>query len=88
MSRMFNILREESEKVEQLKNLAGGILPRGVLVSGRDAINEEINSFEKARLADLKNEGLPPTEEEIEKRKQEREREILEYVNQEPETSK
>ncbi|ODV84327.1 hypothetical protein CANARDRAFT_236088 [[Candida] arabinofermentans NRRL YB-2248] len=60
VSRMFNMLRQEAEKVEQLRSLAGGTnLPKGVLLNGTDALHNKISSFEEIRLADLANEGLP-----------------------------
>ena len=64
VSRMFNILRQEAEKVEQLRNLSGGSsLPKGVLLGGQGELDKKLSSFEEARLADLSNEAMPPTPE-------------------------
>ncbi|KAG7883769.1 hypothetical protein KL938_002354 [Ogataea parapolymorpha] len=60
VSRMFNMLREEAQKVEQLRTLAGGdALPKGVLLNGQDELDRKLTSFEHARLADLPNEAMP-----------------------------
>lgn len=65
LSRMFHLLRQESEKVEQLRAYSGGLtLPKGVLINGSDEINNQLSRFEKVRLADLSNEAVPPTSEE------------------------
>lgn len=65
LSRMFHLLRQESEKVEQLRALSGGLtLPKGVLINGSDEINKQLSHFERVRLADLSNEAVPPTVEE------------------------
>lgn len=65
VSRMFNILRQEAEKVEQLRNLSGGSkLPKGVLLGGKNELDKKINTFEEARLADLRNEGMPMSDSE------------------------
>ncbi|CDK24228.1 unnamed protein product [Kuraishia capsulata CBS 1993] len=75
MSRMFTVLRQEAESVEHLRTLAGGSsLPRGVLLSGSDGINKKIMSFEEARIADMKNEAMPPSLEE--RRQEDKEHEI------------
>lgn len=65
LSRMFHLLRQESEKVEQLRAYSGGLsLPKGVLIKGSDEIDNQLSQFEKVRLADLSNEAVPPTSEE------------------------
>ncbi|ODV94435.1 hypothetical protein PACTADRAFT_51273 [Pachysolen tannophilus NRRL Y-2460] len=81
VSRMYQLLREESEKVEKLRSLSGGrVLPKGVLLSGSDGLSKKISSFDEARKQDLKNEALPPTRETIEREKQEMEDEIKRRV--------
>lgn len=73
LSRMFHLLRQESEKVEQLRAYSGGLtLPKGVLINGSDEINNQLSQFEKARLADLSNEAVPPTVEEQAKEEDEK----------------
>jgi len=67
LSRVFQVLREESERVTELKTATGGRLPAGTLMLGAEGIKEAINSFEDARKVDLQNERLPPTHEEVEK---------------------
>jgi len=70
MARLFAVLREESEVVVKLKGLTpGGMLPAGVLTSGKtgllDAIDSiknpelEIQNFEDAKEMDLLNEKRP-----------------------------
>lgn len=60
LSRMFNLLRQESEKVEQLRAFSGGLtLPKGILLNGSDEIDKQLSHFEKVRLADLSNEAMP-----------------------------
>lgn len=89
VSRMYQVLREEKEKVEQLRELSGGsTLPKGALLGGSTSLNNHILTFEEARLRDLKNEAMPPSLEEIERREKE-EKEILqkrvvERVNSDP----
>ncbi|GMF40137.1 unnamed protein product [[Candida] boidinii] len=83
VSRMFNILREEAEKVEHLRKLSGGELPKGVLISGKDELDNKITSFEEARLADLANEGLPPSREEVKRKEDEKFRSIRKKIDRE-----
>lgn len=62
ISRMFQLLRDEAEKVEELRNLTGGLtLPKGVLLDGADELDRQLSHFERVRRADLCNEGVPPT---------------------------
>ncbi|CCL98038.1 uncharacterized protein FIBRA_00032 [Fibroporia radiculosa] len=61
MSRVFALLREESEKVSELKSISGsGKLPYGTLVLGAEGIKDAITGFEDARKSDIENERLPP----------------------------
>lgn len=65
LSRVFQVLREESERVTELKTAAGGRLPAGTLMLGAEGIKNAINNFEDARKVDLQNERLPPSHEEV-----------------------
>ncbi|CAI4047172.1 calcineurin catalytic subunit A SKDI_12G4600 [Saccharomyces kudriavzevii IFO 1802] len=69
VSRMFSVLREESDKVEYLKTMNAGILPRGALSRGSEGLNETLSTFEKARKEDLINEKLPPSLSDVEQEK-------------------
>lgn len=61
MARVFALLREESEKVSELKSISGsGKLPFGTLALGTEGIKEAITGFEDARKSDIENERLPP----------------------------
>ncbi|KAF9003339.1 Metallo-dependent phosphatase-like protein [Cyathus striatus] len=61
MARVFALLREESEKVSELKSVSGSTkLPYGTLASGAEGIKEAINGFDDARKSDIENERLPP----------------------------
>ena len=64
LSKMFQVLREEAERVTELKTASGGRLPAGTLMLGAEGIKQAINSFEDARKVDLQNERLPPTHDE------------------------
>jgi serine/threonine-protein phosphatase 2B catalytic subunit len=82
VSRMFQVLREEAENIQKLKNLSGGHIPRGALLGGSDGIQESISGFEEARKADLANEALPPTHDEINKYEEEREKQLISDIDQ------
>ncbi|KAG0165958.1 3',5'-cyclic-nucleotide phosphodiesterase (PDEase) (3':5'-CNP) [Apophysomyces sp. BC1015] len=61
ISRVFSVLRENSELVMELKNLSGtGRLPTGTLGLGSEGIRKAITTFEEARRSDIDNERLPP----------------------------
>ncbi|KAJ7098257.1 Metallo-dependent phosphatase-like protein [Mycena epipterygia] len=61
MARVFALLREESEKVSELKSVSGSNkLPYGTLASGFQGIKDAINGFDDARKSDIENERLPP----------------------------
>lgn len=61
MARVFALLREESEKVSELKSVSGSNkLPYGTLASGAEGIRDAINGFDDARKSDIENERLPP----------------------------
>ncbi|XP_006463712.1 hypothetical protein AGABI2DRAFT_194461 [Agaricus bisporus var. bisporus H97] len=61
MARVFALLREESEKVSELKNVSSsGKLPYGSLANGTEGIKESIQGFDDARKSDIENERLPP----------------------------
>ena len=64
LARVFQVLREESERVTELKTATGGRLPAGTLMLGAEGIKQAIHSFEDARKVDLQNERLPPSQEE------------------------
>jgi serine/threonine-protein phosphatase 2B catalytic subunit len=65
LSRVFNVLREESERVTDLKTALGGRLPAGTLMHGAESIKDAIRSFEDARRVDIMNERLPPSHNEV-----------------------
>jgi len=61
MARVFALLREESEKVSELKSISGSAkLPYGTLALGAEGIKDAITGFEDARKSDIENERLPP----------------------------
>lgn len=70
MSRVFSVLREESESVLQLKGLTPtGALPMGALSGGKDSLisalqglgaTPQIKSFAEAKGLDAVNERMPP----------------------------
>lgn len=76
VSRMYQVLREESEQVERLKEMNEGVLPKGSLSHGREGLESALTTFEDARRADLVNEALPPSEDERKRREDERQRKI------------
>jgi serine/threonine-protein phosphatase 2B catalytic subunit len=77
LSRVFAVLREESESLSELRRISGNSrLPAGTLMLGAEGIKRgimpsetvliiAIGSFEEARNSDLQNERLPPTRSEI-----------------------
>ncbi|BGP00234.1 Serine/threonine-protein phosphatase 2B catalytic subunit A2 [Rhodotorula toruloides] len=61
MSKIFSVLREESETVSELKNVSGTTkLPYDTLANGADGIKNSITTFKDARKSDIDNEHLPP----------------------------
>lgn len=84
MSWMFQVLREEQENVAHLKELNRGSLPKGSLLHGADGLKNTINSFEEAKAADRVNEALPPSPEDLQRLKQEKNTRIRQQIeNQE-----
>ncbi|KAK4516822.1 Mitochondrial distribution and morphology protein 31, mitochondrial precursor [Mucor velutinosus] len=66
ISRVYSVLRENSERITELKSLSpSGKLPLGTLALGAEGIKSAITSFEEAKRADLENERLPPSGEEV-----------------------
>lgn len=62
MSRVFHVLREEAERVSELKIASGtGRLPYGTLALGSEGIKQAIHNFDEARKVDIENERLPPS---------------------------
>ncbi|KAI8350267.1 serine/threonine-protein phosphatase 2B catalytic subunit [Mortierella sp. GBAus27b] len=65
LSRMYAVLRSESEAVSELKDLMGTTkLPYGSLALGAEGLKKAINTFEDAKKSDLDNERMPPAKEE------------------------
>ncbi|KAI5452192.1 3',5'-cyclic-nucleotide phosphodiesterase (PDEase) (3':5'-CNP) [Naganishia albida] len=61
MSRVFALLREETERVGELQTSSdNSALPDDVLASGSEGVKESIHGFSDARKADITNERLPP----------------------------
>lgn len=64
MAHFFSLLREESERVSELKSISGSSrLPYGTLALGAEGIKNAIKTFDDARKSDIENERLPPVEE-------------------------
>ncbi|KAF4697783.1 Serine/threonine-protein phosphatase 2B catalytic subunit alpha [Perkinsus olseni] len=65
MMLMFKTLREENETIISLKGVCPGHrLAPGLLLSGRDALKNELEKFTEARSMDLENERMPSDEKE------------------------
>ncbi|KAI9898482.1 hypothetical protein N3K66_006842 [Trichothecium roseum] len=88
MSRVFQVLREEAEKITELKTVSGGRLPAGTLMLGGEGIKDAIKSFEDARKVDLQNERLPPSHEEVMNVKTEEREQALQKAAEEAENDK
>ena len=85
LSRVFQVLREESERVTELKTASGGRLPAGTLMLGAEGIKQAIHNFEDARKVDIQNERLPPSHEAVEKQSAEDRKKALERAATEAE---
>ncbi|KAI9850310.1 MAG: 3',5'-cyclic-nucleotide phosphodiesterase (PDEase) (3':5'-CNP) [Thelocarpon superellum] len=85
LSRVFQVLREESERVTELKTASGGRLPAGTLMLGAEGIKQAISNFEDARKVDLQNERLPPSHDEVKRQSQEGRKQALERASMEAE---
>lgn len=88
LSRVFQVLREESERVTELKTASGGRLPVGTLMLGAEGIKNAISSFEDARKVDLQNERLPPSHEEVARQSTEDRTQALEQASRDAENDK
>ena len=88
MSRVFQVLREEAEKVTELKTVSGGRLPAGTLMLGGEGIKDAIKSFEDARKVDLQNEHLPPSHDEVMNVKTEEREQALQKAAEDAENDK
>ena len=88
LSRVFQVLREESERVTELKTASGGRLPAGTLMLGAEGIKAAISSFEDARKVDLQNERLPPSHEEVTRQSEEGRAQALERASREADNDK
>src|ERR1700733_3520613 len=88
LSRVFQVLREESERVTELKTASGGRLPAGTLMLGAEGIKQAIHNFEDARKVDLQNERLPPSPEEVTKQSEEGRAQALERASRDAENDK
>ncbi|KKA25981.1 hypothetical protein TD95_002165 [Thielaviopsis punctulata] len=88
LSRVFQVLREESEKVTELKTATGGRLPAGTLMLGAEGIKNAITTFEDARQVDLQNERLPPSHEEVQKAHEEERAAALQKAAQDADNDK
>ena len=88
MSRVFQVLREESERVTELKTVSGGRLPAGTLMLGAEGIKNAINTFEDARKVDLQNEHLPPSASEVMKHQEEERTTALQNAAKEADNDK
>lgn len=88
LSRVFQVLREESERVTELKTVSGGRLPAGTLMLGAEGIKNAISTFEDARKVDLQNERLPPTSEEVARQTAEEREQALKRAAREAENDK
>lgn len=62
ISRLFSVLREESELISEFKGVTNQSLPKGTLMLGAEGVREAIHNFDEARQADIANESLPPVE--------------------------
>lgn len=83
VSRMYQILRSESDKVEQLRSFNGGhLLPKGALLS-ENSLENQLSTFEKARMADLANEAMPPSQDELKRRDTLRKQKLKEKIKRE-----
>ena len=83
LSRVFQVLREESERVTELKTASGGKLPAGTLMLGAEGIKQAIHNFEDARKVDLQNERLPPTHDEVSRKSMEDRNQALQQARTE-----
>jgi serine/threonine-protein phosphatase 2B catalytic subunit len=88
LSRVFQVLREESERVTELKTASGGRLPAGTLMLGAEGIKQAISSFEDARKVDLQNERLPPSHDEVVRQNAEGRAQALERAARDAENDK
>lgn len=88
LSRVFQVLREESESVTELKTVSGGRLPAGTLMLGAEGIKNAINNFEDARKVDIQNERLPPSHEEVVRQQDEERQVALERASREADNDK
>ncbi|KAM3083448.1 3',5'-cyclic-nucleotide phosphodiesterase (PDEase) (3':5'-CNP) [Clarireedia jacksonii] len=88
LSRVFQVLREESERVTELKTASGGRLPAGTLMLGAEGIKNAISNFEDARKVDLQNERLPPSHEEVARQTEEGREQALERAKREADNDK
>ncbi|KAL1919267.1 uncharacterized protein VTP21DRAFT_1959 [Calcarisporiella thermophila] len=86
MARVFQVLRQESESVMELKVKSGtGKIPHGTLILGSEGLKHAITTFEEARNSDLINERLPPTrEEQLRNAEEEHKQALLHAVVDEP----
>lgn len=85
LSRVFQVLREESERVTELKTASGGRLPAGTLMLGAEGIKQAIHNFEDARKVDIQNERLPPTHDEVSRKSMEDRKQAIQRANSEAE---
>lgn len=88
LSRVFQVLREESESVTELKTASGGRLPAGTLMLGAEGIKNAISTFEDARKVDLQNERLPPSHDEVVRANEEERQQALQRATREAENDK
>ncbi len=59
MHKMYSTLVQEQESILLLKGLAGGNLPKGLLLNGPDAIRTALDDYKQVQLMDAENEKRP-----------------------------